>query len=160
MGAGICSTDQTRTTVWTPPFTDPWLPAKNQEKCHWDLGIPRGWGEDAVRLITVACVCWLSSSSESCWGRQPHLSHWRSNYLCENIGGTAWSCSWGSCACASAVSFCDRGLLRGGGVTERGGGGRFHAAVRGTMFVRNGAMTPGPSRECDITFFPWQPTPP
>ena len=26
-------------------------------------------------------------------------------------------------------------------------------AVRGTMFVRNGAVTPGPSRECDITFF-------
>ena len=37
-----------------------------------------------------------------------------------------------------------------GGVTEGGG---FHTAVRGTMFVRNGAVTPGPSRECDITFF-------
>ena len=32
-------------------------------------------------------------------------------------------------------------------------GGRFHTAVRGTMFVRKGAVTPGPSRECDITFF-------
>ena len=31
--------------------------------------------------------------------------------------------------------------------------GGFHTAVRGTMFVRNGAMTPGPSCECDITFF-------
>ena len=37
------------------------------------------------------------------------------------------------------------------GATEGGGGG-FHTAVRGTMFVCNGAMTPGPSRECDITF--------
>ena len=36
-----------------------------------------------------------------------------------------------------------------GGVTEGG----FHTAVRGTMFVRNGAVTPGPSRECDIAFF-------
>ena len=36
------------------------------------------------------------------------------------------------------------------GVTEGGG---FHIAVRGTMFVRNGAVTPGPSRECDIIFF-------
>ena len=26
-------------------------------------------------------------------------------------------------------------------------------AVRGTMFVRNGAVTPGPSRKCDIAFF-------
>ena len=34
-----------------------------------------------------------------------------------------------------------------------GGGGGFHTAMRGTMFVRNGAVTPGPSRECDITFF-------
>ena len=25
--------------------------------------------------------------------------------------------------------------------------------MRGTIFVRNGAVTPGPSRECDITFF-------
>ena len=31
--------------------------------------------------------------------------------------------------------------------------GGFHTPVRGTMFVRNGAVTPGPSRECDITFF-------
>ena len=31
--------------------------------------------------------------------------------------------------------------------------GVFHTRVRGTMFVRNGAVTPGPSRECDITFF-------
>ena len=37
-----------------------------------------------------------------------------------------------------------------GGVTEGGG---FHTLVRGTMFVRDGAVTPGPSRECDITFF-------
>ena len=44
-----------------------------------------------------------------------------------------------------------RGLFKGGGVAEGGGG--FHTAVRGTMFVRNGAMTPGPSREYDITFF-------
>ena len=35
------------------------------------------------------------------------------------------------------------------GVTEGGG---FHTPVRGTMFVRDGAVTPGPSRECDITF--------
>ena len=37
----------------------------------------------------------------------------------------------------------------------RGGNGRggFHTRVRGTMFVRNGAVTPGPSRKCDITFF-------
>ena len=37
-----------------------------------------------------------------------------------------------------------------GGVTEGGG---FHTAVRGTMFVRNGAVTPGRSRESDVTFF-------
>ena len=30
---------------------------------------------------------------------------------------------------------------------------KFHTRVRGTMFVRSGAVTPGPSRECDITFF-------
>ena len=35
------------------------------------------------------------------------------------------------------------------GVTERGG---FHTAVRGTLFVRQGPVPPGPSRECDITF--------
>ena len=34
------------------------------------------------------------------------------------------------------------------GVTEREG---FHSLVRDTMFVRNAAVTPGPSRECDIT---------
>ena len=43
------------------------------------------------------------------------------------------------------------GTFGGGGVTERGGG--LHSAMRGTMFVRNGAVTPGPSRECGITFF-------
>ena len=32
-------------------------------------------------------------------------------------------------------------------------GGGLHTAVRGPMFVCNGAVTPGPSRECDITFF-------
>ena len=31
--------------------------------------------------------------------------------------------------------------------------GGFHTPVRGPMFVRNGAVTPGPSRECDITCF-------
>ena len=36
------------------------------------------------------------------------------------------------------------------GVTEGGG---FHTAVRGTMFVRDGAVTPRPSRECNIAFF-------
>ena len=40
-------------------------------------------------------------------------------------------------------------FLRGG--VRKGGG--FHTPVRGTMFVCNGAVTPGPSRECDITFF-------
>ena len=37
----------------------------------------------------------------------------------------------------------------------RGGNGRrrFHTPVRGTMFFGNGAVTPGQSRECDITFF-------
>ena len=43
----------------------------------------------------------------------------------------------------------DRVLFKGG-VTEGGG---FHTRVRGTMFVRDGAVTPGPSRKCDITFF-------
>ena len=43
-----------------------------------------------------------------------------------------------------------RGLFKGGGVTEGGG---FHTAVRGTMFVRDGAVTPSPSCKCDITFF-------
>ena len=38
-------------------------------------------------------------------------------------------------------------FLRGVGVNG------FHTAVRGTMFICNGAVTPGPSRECDITFF-------
>ena len=42
-----------------------------------------------------------------------------------------------------------RELLKGG-VTEGRG---FHTPVRGTMFVRNGAVTPGPLRECDISFF-------
>ena len=37
-----------------------------------------------------------------------------------------------------------------GWVTETRG---FHTVVRGTMFVRDGAVTPGPSRECNITFF-------
>ena len=32
-------------------------------------------------------------------------------------------------------------------------GGGFHTPVRGTMSVRDGAVAPGPSRECDITFF-------
>ena len=39
------------------------------------------------------------------------------------------------------------GILRGG-ATEGVG---FHARVRGTMFVGRGAVTPGPSCECDIT---------
>ena len=42
------------------------------------------------------------------------------------------------------------GTFKGGG---NGRGGGFHTPVRGTMFVRDGAVTPGPSRECDITFF-------
>ena len=37
-----------------------------------------------------------------------------------------------------------------GGVTEGGG---FHTRVRGTMFACDGAVTPGPSCKCDITFF-------
>ena len=41
------------------------------------------------------------------------------------------------------------GIFKRGGVAEGG----FHTAVRGIMFVRNGAMAPGPSCECDITFF-------
>ena len=48
--------------------------------------------------------------------------------------------------------FC-RGFLRGGVKEGAEGGGGFHTRVRGTMFVRNGAVTPRPSRECDITFF-------
>ena len=44
----------------------------------------------------------------------------------------------------------DRGLFKGGG---NGRGGGAHTPVRGTMFVCNGAVTPGPSCECDITFF-------
>ena len=44
----------------------------------------------------------------------------------------------------------DIGDFLGGGVTEGGG---FPTAVRATMFVCNGAVTPGPSRECDITIF-------
>ena len=31
-----------------------------------------------------------------------------------------------------------------------GRGGVLYTPVRGTMFVRSGAATPGPSRECDI----------
>ena len=46
--------------------------------------------------------------------------------------------------------FLDQGLFKGGGVTEGGG---FHTPVRGTMFVCDGTVTPGPSRECDITVF-------
>ena len=42
------------------------------------------------------------------------------------------------------------GDFLGGGVTEGGG---FDIPVRGAMFVRNGAVTPGLSRECNITFF-------
>ena len=42
---------------------------------------------------------------------------------------------------------------RGGGNGKGGGVTGFHTPVRGTMFVHNGAVTPGPSRECDITFF-------
>ena len=38
-----------------------------------------------------------------------------------------------------------------GGVN--GSGGVFHTAGRVTTFVRQGAMTPGPSHECDITSF-------
>ena len=41
-------------------------------------------------------------------------------------------------------------FFKGGGGNGRGG---FCTPVRGTMFVRNGAVTPGPSCECDITFF-------
>ena len=36
---------------------------------------------------------------------------------------------------------------------SRAHAGGFHTLVRGTMFARNGAVTPGQSRECDITFF-------
>ena len=35
----------------------------------------------------------------------------------------------------------------------QGGNGGFPTPVRGTMFVRNGAVTPGQSRECDVTTF-------
>ena len=42
------------------------------------------------------------------------------------------------------------GLFKGGGVAEAGA---FHTPVRGTMFVGSGAVTPGSSHECDITFF-------
>ena len=42
-----------------------------------------------------------------------------------------------------------RRLFEGGGLDNGRGG--FHTAVTGTMFVRNNAVTPGPSRECDIT---------
>ena len=41
-------------------------------------------------------------------------------------------------------------FVRGGGGLWKGEG--FDTAVRGTMFVRNGAVTPGPSRKCNITW--------
>ena len=40
------------------------------------------------------------------------------------------------------------GQLKGGN-----GRGGFQTQVWGTMFFRNGGVTPGPSRECNITFF-------
>ena len=42
----------------------------------------------------------------------------------------------------------NRGFFKGG---KRKGG--FHTAVRGTMFLRDGAVTPRPSHEYDINFF-------
>ena len=49
---------------------------------------------------------------------------------------------------ARLVSVCLWDFLR-----EGNGRGGFHTPVRGAVFVRNGAVTPGPSRECDITSF-------
>ena len=42
--------------------------------------------------------------------------------------------------------FLNRALFKGGN-----GRGGFHTRVRGTMFVCDGAVTPRPSRKCDIT---------
>ena len=74
------------------------------------------------------------------------FEHFSSHQILEVLGGPF---------CAELV-----GAFLRGGVTEVGG---LHTAVRGTMFVRNGAVTPmfvrngavtpGPSNECDITFF-------
>ena len=57
----------------------------------------------------------------------------------------------GFCGKGVPVMKCHKiqGIFKGG--LRKGGG--FHTLVRGTMFVRNGAVTPGPSRECDITLF-------
>ena len=61
--------------------------------------------------------------------------------LCD-LRSAMWSAKVKSCA----QSIRPRGLFKGGS-------GRGDTAVRGTMFVRNGAVTPGPSRDCDIIFF-------
>ena len=52
------------------------------------------------------------------------------------------------CHCRGFAVSVSRGLFEGGG-NLRGG---CHTAVKATMFARHGAVTPGPSRECDITF--------
>ena len=41
-----------------------------------------------------------------------------------------------------------RGFFKGGGIPHR-----IHSRERCNLFVRTGAVTAGPSRECDITFF-------
>ena len=48
------------------------------------------------------------------------------------------------------VAHCSGTLTGGGGRNGREEG--FHTAMRGTLFVCNGAVTPGQSREFDITF--------
>ena len=63
---------------------------------------------------------------------------YKSPFMCSGVTKSVWK-----------FYGCIGDFLRG--VTEGGGG--FHTPVRGTMFVRNGAVTPGPSHECDITFF-------
>ena len=98
-GAGICSPDQTRTTVWKPPFTDP----RNPMVCmpvafHENDGNHENKGNDADNSDSYkqGAECWISGS---------HGNHGNQMTKTMRIEGVnCFPCLDGACPVKTALS--------------------------------------------------------
>ena len=108
-------------------------------------GVPKPNGQKNFRIIPLETTTGKSLEVRFDFGPRPGFSK---QMFSSSREGTELDRTY-----FNQFQFAISGSFLGGslrGVTEGGG---FHAPVRGTMFVRNGVVTPEPSRECDIPFF-------